>query len=102
MHDWRDAVRTRLSGAGLDGATEREVIEELAQHAEDRFADLVAHGVGADAALRAVMSELDDEGIRRISRPGRRGAASYEPPRHPSPDSAFARVLSELRSDLRY
>ena len=35
-------VRERLAGLDLDAATEAETIEELTQHVEDRYRDLLA------------------------------------------------------------
>src|SRR5687768_14687246 len=61
--DWRTAVEQRLRGARLDGATEREVADELAQHLEDRYAELTAAGVPADDARAQAFAELDEEGV---------------------------------------
>ena len=44
MPDWRDEVRRRLERARLDPIRRAAVVEELAQHLEDRYADLVAGG----------------------------------------------------------
>jgi putative ABC transport system permease protein len=61
MHDWRLAVRRQLSGGRLDAAAEQEVVEELAQHLEDRYAELRARGVSAAEAESAVLEELHAE-----------------------------------------
>jgi hypothetical protein len=47
MRDWMAEVEQRLRGAQLDGAAEREIAEELAQHLQDRYEDLCAGGMSA-------------------------------------------------------
>lgn len=62
MRDWRREVLERLKGCGLDGATERDIADELAQHLEDRFDELRARGVPADEARERVLVELGKSG----------------------------------------
>ena len=58
MPDWRDVVRRHVRSARLDPADEADVIEELAQHLEDRHAERIASGAGEGEATAAVMDEL--------------------------------------------
>ena len=37
MRDWKHVVRGRLAEAKLDGIREAEIVDELAQHLEDRY-----------------------------------------------------------------
>src|SRR5690349_714227 len=54
MPDWKAIVRERLSGLGLRGAREAEIIEELAQDLEERYSELRAQGVPeTEARLQA-------------------------------------------------
>lgn len=60
MPDWKSEVRSRLRGLRLDPAREAEIVEELTQHLEDRYEELVAGGAGEDEAYGAALRELDE------------------------------------------
>jgi hypothetical protein len=66
MADWKARVRERLAGLDLDAATEAETIEELTQHVEDRYRDLIAAGAREDEAAAQAWREL--EGHERLAR----------------------------------
>lgn len=61
MPDWRGLVRARLAGTGLSPTAEIDVVEELAQHVEDRYQQLVADGVADTEAQVNALCELDGE-----------------------------------------
>jgi putative ABC transport system permease protein len=63
MPDWKEAIRKRLAPAKLDPASETEVVEELAQHLEDRFQELRANGIPDEECHRHVLAELDDSDL---------------------------------------
>jgi len=73
MPDWNQAIRERLRGLQLEGCREAEIVEELSQHLEDRYAEMVAGGAAEDRAFRSVMEELQDsellEGLRSARQP---------------------------------
>jgi hypothetical protein len=50
MPDWAREVRTRLSSLQLSPTRERESIEELTQHLDDRWRELMAGGASPDEA----------------------------------------------------
>src|SRR5215208_6862681 len=60
MHDWRAEIRTRLANAHIDPANEAEIVEELAQHLDDEFAELRALGHDVPAARRTLLAQLDE------------------------------------------
>ena len=60
MPDWIDEIRRRISVLKLAPVREAEIVEELAQHAEDRYQELLAEGVGEAEAARVVFAELID------------------------------------------
>lgn len=65
MNQWIDDIRTRLSAAQLDPARELEIAQELAQHLDDRYGELVSAGTTpADARARA-LDELNDHALMR-------------------------------------
>jgi predicted permease len=56
--DWKEEIRKRLIGLKLEPTREAEIIEELVQHLEDRYAELLAGGANAEQAFHAVVAEL--------------------------------------------
>lgn len=58
MPDWTQDIRRRLAGLKLEPAREIEIIEELSQHLEDHYGELLAGGVSGDDARLAILSEL--------------------------------------------
>jgi putative ABC transport system permease protein len=63
MSDWKDEVRVSLAGLELEPAREAEIVEELAQHLDERFGDLVARGVAPEEARRMLIGELRGGGL---------------------------------------
>lgn len=60
MPDWKEEIRSRLSSLDLDPAREAAIVEELGQHAADRYEELLRQGFAAAAASQKTMSELCD------------------------------------------
>src|SRR6185436_10069837 len=58
MRNWTEHVRPRLSSLRLSPAREQEIVEELSQHLEDRWRELVAGGAGEDEATRLALAEF--------------------------------------------
>lgn len=61
MPEWVEDIRPRLSGARLSSPDLEAVVEELSQHLEARYADLVAGGAAEDEARRLTLEELGDD-----------------------------------------
>jgi len=61
MDDWLPEIRKRLAGADLDPAREVEIAQELAQHLDDRYAEMRALGADEDVARSAALAELNDD-----------------------------------------
>jgi putative ABC transport system permease protein len=61
MPDWTKDLEARLASLRLRPEREREIIEELAAHLEQRYAELRDQGVEEGAALALVREELLDE-----------------------------------------
>jgi putative ABC transport system permease protein len=73
MPDWKAEVRKRLSGLQLAPARENAIVEELAQHLDESYAELLAGGVSEADAYRQLRAELHDgglltHGLRRVER----------------------------------
>ena len=60
MRSWAPHVRSRLSSLRLSPAREHEIVEELSQHLEDRWRELVAGGTPEADATRLALAEFRD------------------------------------------
>ena len=58
MPDWSGEIRERLAGWKVDPAREQSIVEEIAQHLDDRYAELLARGDSAASARIAALDEL--------------------------------------------
>ena len=58
MPDWSSDLRQRLSSLSLPAVREAEIVEELSQHLDDHWRDLVAQGTPADEATRLTLAEF--------------------------------------------
>ncbi|MGH9761005.1 MAG: ABC transporter permease, partial [Blastocatellia bacterium] len=97
MTDWKTEIRTRLDGLNLSPAREAEVVEELSQHLEDRYGELLRQGFHPDAAHNAVVAELNESLARDLRRVEQRV--------DPEPVTFGAKggnVVKDLLHDLRY
>jgi predicted permease len=92
MPDWNEQIRQQLGILNLKPAREAEIVEELAQHAEDRYRELRGGGV-AEAEARRIA--LDETGGHQL--PARELRAIE---RTVAPDRG--RFLAGLAQDLRY
>src|SRR5262245_21144511 len=60
MPEWKQEIRERLAGLKLEPAREAEIVEELSQHLEDRYAESLARGATPEEASHAALAELRD------------------------------------------
>jgi predicted permease len=100
MPDWKSEVEGRLRGLRLDPAREAEIVEELTQHLEDRYEELVVGGASEEEACREVLRELDEsellaQGLRRVERRPHSQHVSLGA-------TGRVNVLTDLLHDLRY
>ena len=58
MPNWAEHLRPRLSSLRLSPAREHEIVQELSQHLEDRWRELVAGGASEDEATRLALAEF--------------------------------------------
>ena len=76
MIEWKDRIRRRLAGLKLEATREAEIVEELAQHLEDRYDALLTDGATEEEAYRLTLAELSDmqllgRELRRVERTAR-------------------------------
>jgi hypothetical protein len=58
MPEWRPEILRRLGPLRLSPAREEEITEEIAQHLDDRYQELLAAGNSPDSAFRAALDEF--------------------------------------------
>jgi putative ABC transport system permease protein len=100
MPDWKQEIARRLAGLHLAASREVEVVEELAQHADDRYAELLAGGTSETQARQTVLEEItsDEDLLRELRRTER--SLRHEP--HTLLATEKHSILSDLWQDLRY
>src|SRR5260370_41829924 len=62
---WKRVIDDRLAALRVAAPRRLEVVEELSQHLQDRYDELVAGGVDAAAAREAVLAELESPQLLR-------------------------------------
>jgi putative ABC transport system permease protein len=98
MPDWKPEIRARLSTVRLAPPREAEIVEELSQHLDDRWRELVAGGATADEAERKARHEFSTDDVLAPYLSALRQAHWADP----SPPAANRVVsLNGLRTDLR-
>ena len=99
MINWKPEIRRRLKELNLEPTREAEIVEELSQHLEDSYRELLSAGSTQGEALRAVLAELKDS--RLLARELRR----VEPRAFQAPIALGTRRTNLIRDtwqDLRY
>ncbi len=98
MPNWTKEIESRLASLRLKPEREREIIEELSEHLELRYAELRDQGVDEAEALALVRAELlDDESLATLIRPLRQ--ANAPPP--PVPMGAGFGIVGDIRYATR-
>src|SRR5688572_25168315 len=99
MPDWKPHIRSRLASLRLSPSRESEIVEELSQHLEDRWRELVAGGTSADEATKLALAGFRDGNVlARHLAPLRQAHA----PEAITPGVSTGRLLGDLWQDLRY
>ncbi len=100
MPEWKQEIIERLAVLELEPTREAEIVDELSQHLEDRYAESLANGATPEDARRAALAELSDgellaRELRRVERPE---------PQEPIVTGANGRsnMIGDLWQDLRY
>jgi putative ABC transport system permease protein len=102
MPEWKPEILRRLAPLNLAPTREAEIIEELSQHLEDRYQELVRGSETPESAQRAALEELRGEDLlARSLRPVERNL--YREPIAPGRDVAnfFSGVIQDIRFALR-
>src|SRR5262245_47278967 len=94
--DWTALVRDRLGPLDLDPARAADVVAELAQHAAEHHAELVAGGLPDDRAAALALAPLEDR--RTVARAIR----CADRPRPTTPPPAAGSTIGNIPRDVRY
>src|ERR1051326_801705 len=98
MPDWKQEIERRLAPLRVPPTREASVAEELAQHLEDHYGELVGRGASAEQARRSALAGLDRHellrGLQQVDREGNWEQVT------PAPSSKT--LFSGLGGDLRY
>jgi len=104
MPDWKQELTKRLEHLEIDPGREASIIEELSQHLDDRYEELLLAGSSDSEASRTVLEELERGEIPASALPStvrssaRRGPLT--PPALPS-GNLFADFTRDLKFGLR-
>jgi hypothetical protein len=99
MREWNDEVRKQLTGLNLPPAREEEIIEELLNHLENLYEELLAGGAAPEKAYREVLSSLSQSDLLVELRATERRAG---PDPIPEGIANSGHLLADLWQDLRY
>jgi hypothetical protein len=92
---------SRLVSLRLSPAREREIVEELAQHLEDRWQELMANGAAPDDAAQTARTEFDGGRLEALLGTLRQAHWHELPPPGPSRAFSLDSVLIDLRHAIR-
>src|SRR5215475_11428039 len=100
MPDWKQEIRERLTPLNLTPTREAEIVEELSQHLEDRYAESLSRGVTEDESHRAALAELSESATlqRELRRVERRVAQELIA----LGNNRRTNMIADLWQDLRY
>jgi predicted permease len=96
--NWIPDIRARLSALSIAPSREAEIVEELTQHLDDRWHELIAGGKPPDEAARIARTEFT--GARLTTLLGSLRQAHWRGLPPPGPSRAFS--LDGLAIDLRH
>ncbi len=97
--DWRAEIRQRLAELQLDAAREAQIVDEMAQHLDDRYEELLRRGESVDSARATTLEELSEMNILETVLATERGRAAAA---EITLGRARGRFVESLAHDVRY
>ena len=100
MPDFRALISARLGPLAVDPARAADIVDELAQHAADDYAERMAGGMSETDALAAALAPLEarTQVARELAHADRLRPVSPPPP--PAPGGSA--IVADAARDLRY
>jgi predicted permease len=100
MPNWKQEINRLLENLRIDPAREASIVEELSQHLEDRYEELLLAGNSESDARRTVLEELEgSELLATALPPAMRNSANSAPPPAALPSG---NLLNDLLRDVRF
>jgi putative ABC transport system permease protein len=99
MRDWKPEILRRLAPLKLSPEREAEIVEEIEQHLDDRYKDLLATGLSEDDAFRTALDELKGEDLLARNLQKIETDLYREPL---APGKASGNLFSGILQDIRY
>jgi putative ABC transport system permease protein len=99
--DWGPDIRARLSALSIAPSREAEIVEELAQHLDDRWHELIASGKAPDEAARIARTEFTGARLTTLLGSLRQAHWQEIPPPGPARAFSFDSVHIDLRHAIR-
>ncbi|MGA8028557.1 MAG: ABC transporter permease [Bryobacteraceae bacterium] len=100
MPDWKNIVRERIVPLHMEATAESDLTEELAQHLEDRYGELLSGGESEQHAYQSAISELDD--LYPIQAQLKRSERMPKYDAVPAGNIRTGNFMEDLWRDLRY
>src|SRR5262245_47553912 len=100
MPDWKPEIRRRLQNLRLAPAREAAIVEELAQHLDDRYAESLSSGATKAEAYKRTLAELSESEI--LERELRRVERQVAPEPIVPGTNRRTNMIADLWQDLRY
>jgi hypothetical protein len=97
--DWAPHVRARLASLRLSPTRESEILDELSQHLEDRYRELIAGGASHEDATRLALADFQNGNVLAQKMASLRQAHVTTPTTLGAPTGY---MVSDLWQDLRY
>ena len=101
MPDWKPDIRARLSHLSIAPAREAEIVDELTQHLDDRWRELVAGGATPEEAAQRATTEFDGARLETLLGTLRQAHWREAPPPGPSRAFSFDSLLLDVRHAVR-
>src|SRR5919106_1936356 len=99
MPDWAPHVRARLALLRLSPTRENEIVDELSQHLDDRYRELMAGGASPEEATRLAVADFQNGNLLAQKMASLRQAHVTAPTTLGAP---AGHVLTDLWRDVRY
>ncbi len=100
MPEWKQEITQQLAGLNLSATREAEIVEEVSQHIDDRYRELVTGGATEEESRRIALEEISEEkllakGLERVEH-----QVAQEPVVFGAREKM--NILAGLGQDLRY
>jgi predicted permease len=103
MPDWKQEIGRRLKNLPIEPAREAVIVEELSQHLEDRYEELLSGGSSESEASHAALEELEgsEQFVAALPSSLRKSSQTAPPPAASPSGNLLPDLLRDLRHGLR-